>query len=55
METALNFAKDFIKNHPEHTEEVQSFYSLMMSEIEEGNSENNEVNLFISACKDLLL
>ena len=55
METATNFAKDFIKIHPEHTEEVQSFYYLMISEIEEGNSENNEIELFISACKDLLL
>ena len=55
MEKALNFAKDFIKNHPEHTEEIKDLYFLMMSEIEQGESEQNEIQLFLSSCKDLLL
>tara|TARA_R110000751_G_C13760050_1_gene479166 strand:+ start:1633 stop:1812 length:180 start_codon:yes stop_codon:yes gene_type:complete len=54
MEKALNFAKDFIKYHPEHTEEIKNLYCLMMSEIEQGESENNEKELFISSCKQLL-
>jgi hypothetical protein len=55
METALNFAKDFIKNNPEHTEEVQSFYSLMMSEIEEGNDWKYTEILYckLDWCKDM--
>jgi hypothetical protein len=52
---AKSFKKEFITEHPQHEEEVNDLYELMLSEIEEGGSETNEVELFISACNDLLV
>jgi hypothetical protein len=51
---ARSFKKEFIAEHPQHEEEVNDLYELMLSEIEEGGSETNEVELFISSCNDLV-
>lgn len=51
---ATEFAREFIKNHPEHKEEVLDFYALMKDEISEGGSPAHEIDLFISSCNDLL-
>ena len=51
---AKSFKTEFISQHPNFKEEVNDLYELMLSEIEEGGSETNEVELFISSCKDLV-
>ena len=51
---AKEFALDFMKKHPQFTEEVKDLWSLMNSEIEEGGSEQHEINLFIGSCEELL-
>jgi hypothetical protein len=54
IEEAREFAKDFVNKHPILTEEVQDYLDLMLENIEEGDSPQNELDLFIGACKDLL-
>lgn len=54
IEEAREFAKDFVNKHPILTEEVQDYLDLMLENIEEGDSPQNELNLFIGACEDLL-
>lgn len=51
---ATEFAREFIKNHPEHKGEVLDYYSLMKDEISEGGSTEHEIGLFIGSCNDLL-
>jgi len=52
---AKKFAKDFIEKHPQHKAEVLDFLQLMADEIEEGESADNELDHFESACEDLLI
>jgi len=52
---AKEFAKEFTDKHPEHNEEVLEYFDLMKDEIESGESVENEINLFIGACEDLLI
>jgi len=52
---AKEFAKEFTNKHPEHTDEVNDLFDLMKDEIESGESVENEINLFIGACEDLLI
>lgn len=54
LSRAVEFGNKFIKDHPEHSEEVRDLFQLMKDEIEEGGSVENEINLFIGACEDLL-
>lgn len=54
MKEAILFGNEFIKVNPQFKSEVFDLYNLMLSEIEEGGSETNEAELFISSCKDLL-
>ena len=54
IQRAKDFANDFLKKHPEHKEEVLDYFDLMKDEIEAGESQENEINLFIGACEDLL-
>ena len=51
---ATEFAREFIKNHPEHKGEVLDYYSLMKDEISDGGSTDHEIGLFIGSCNDLL-
>lgn len=55
IKTATDFATNFVKNHPEHFDEVTDLFDLMKDEINGGESETNEVELFIGACEDLLI
>ena len=55
IKTAKDFATNFVKKHPEHKEEVLGLFDLMKDEINGGESETNEVELFIGACEDLLI
>lgn len=50
---AKEFAKDFIKKNAEHTSEVLDYLQLMIDEIEEGESAENELSLFKNACEQL--
>lgn len=51
---AVEFGNEFMKKHPQHKEEVRDYFQLMKDEVEEGGSVENEINLFIGACNDLL-
>jgi len=52
---AKDFATEFVKKHPEHIDEVNDMFDLMKDEINSGESVENEINLFIGACEDLLI
>ena len=54
IEEAREFAKDFVNKHPIVAEEVHDYLDLMLETIEEGDSPQNELDLFIGACEDLL-
>jgi hypothetical protein len=54
ISTANKFAQNFIGEHPQLKEEVLNYFDLMSDNIEEGQSPQNELNLFIGACEDLL-
>ena len=54
IEEAREFAKDFVNKHPIVAEEVHDYLDLMLENIEEGDSPQNELDLFIGACEDLL-
>jgi hypothetical protein len=54
IKQAQAFAKEFIGKHPQHKEEVEDFLQLMIDEIEQGESPDNELRLFEGACEDLL-
>lgn len=51
---AQSFAQDFIKKHSQLEEQVEGYFDLMSDNIEEGESPQNELQLFINACNDLL-
>jgi hypothetical protein len=54
MNQVKEFKNKFIKDHPEFIEDVQSLYQLMLDEIEEGGSKENEIYLFMQSCEDLI-
>jgi hypothetical protein len=54
IEKAREFAKDFVNKHPILVEEVYNYLDLMLENIEEGDSSQNELQLFMGACEDLL-
>jgi len=54
MKEAVEFAKEFIKEHPNLKEEVVDLLELCQSEIEEGGSPTHEVELCINSIKQLL-
>ena len=43
-----------IDKHPKHADEIRDFYSLAISEIEEGGSEEHECELAWSDIEDLI-
>jgi hypothetical protein len=53
MKKAVEFAKEFIKEHPNFKEEVIDLLDLCQSEIEEGGSPTHEVDLCINSIKQL--
>jgi hypothetical protein len=54
IDKAIKFAKDFVNNHPILTEQVHDYLDLMLENIAEGDSPQNELQLFMGACEDLL-
>jgi len=54
LSRAVEFANQFMKDHPEHKEAVRDLFQLMKDEISEGGSTENEIDLFIGSCEDLL-
>ena len=54
LSRAVEFGNEFMKKHPEHKTEVKDLFQLMKDEIDEGGSVENEINLFIGSCEDLL-
>jgi hypothetical protein len=54
MKEAVEFAKEFIKEHPNLKVEVMDLLELCQSEIEEGGSPTHEVDLCINSIKQLL-
>ena len=51
---ARNHRVMFMQQHSHLSEEVQDLYILFLDNIEEGESPQNELNLFINACNQLL-
>jgi hypothetical protein len=51
---ARNHRVMFMQQHSELSEEVQDLYILFLDNIEEGESPQNELNLFINSCNQLL-
>ena len=51
----VKFKCDFIQKYPQHRKEVIELFGLMLDEIDSGESVENEVSLFMSACEDILI
>ena len=51
---ARNLRDETIKKYPELREDVIGLYQLMLDEIEEGNSINNEIEAFEASIEDLI-
>jgi hypothetical protein len=54
IENVRVFAVEAIKDYPQHKEQIKEFWSLMLSEIEEGESIQNECDLCIQSITDLI-
>jgi len=54
MKEAIDFRHNFLQSHPHLSDEVDDLFQLMIDEIAQGESERNEIDLFISSCEDLL-
>ncbi len=56
FQQAINYKKEFLSNNPQHKEEVEDLFQLMLDECEdECTSVQNEMELFIGSCDDLLI
>jgi hypothetical protein len=52
---AIEFKKKFLSENPQHKEEVEDLFQLMLAECEdECASTTHEIELFIGSCEDLL-
>lgn len=54
MKQAVDFAREFVKEHPHLKLQVIDLLELCQSEIEEGGSPTHEVELCINSIKELL-
>ena len=54
LSTAFEYTKVFINANPILTEKALEVFYLMEQEIEDGASEDNEYELFITGLEDLL-
>jgi hypothetical protein len=54
IENLKQFVRDSIKSHPQHKDEIMELYHLCWSEIEEGGSMENEINLCIRDIEELI-
>ena len=54
MKEAIDFAREFVKQHPNLKNEVFDLLESCQSEIEEGGSPTHEVQLCINSIKELI-
>ena len=54
IENVRKFAIESINSYPQHKEEIKEYWSLMMEEINNGESIHNECNLCIQSITDLI-
>jgi hypothetical protein len=54
MKQAIEFAREFVKEHPHLKHQVIDLLELCQSEIEEGGSPQHEVELCIGSIKELV-
>lgn len=54
MKELMEYARTFVKEHPEHKSEVSDLIQLCVDEIEEGGSSEHEISLCYSSIKELL-
>lgn len=54
IENVRKFAIESINSHPQHKQEIKELWSLMMDEINNGESIQNECDLCINSITDLL-
>lgn len=54
IENVRKFAIESINSHPQHKQEIKELWSLMMDEINNGESVQNECDLCIQSITDLL-
>ena len=54
IENVRKFAIESINSHPQHKQEIKELWSLMMDEINNGESIQNECYLCINSITDLL-
>jgi len=54
LENLRKYCMQAIDKHPKHADEIRDFYSLAISEIEEGGSEEHECELAWSDIEDLI-
>ena len=54
IENVRKFALESIDSHPQHKEQIKEYWSLMMDEINNGESIHNECILCIQSITDLL-
>ena len=54
MQEIIKQRNEFLKAHPELSEDINDFAQLAIDEIEDGGSVENELSLFISEIKNLI-
>lgn len=54
VENVRKFAIESINSHPQHEKQIKEFWSLMIDEIDNGESVQNECDLCIQSITDLL-
>lgn len=54
IENVRRFAIESINSHPQHKDEIKELWSLMLSEINNGESIHHECDLCIQSITDLL-
>jgi hypothetical protein len=54
VEYLVEFVTQKVKEHPELKEEIMDFYSLCLSEIEDGGAEYHEVGMCINDIEELI-
>ena len=54
LQTLKVYLKESITKHPQHKEEIVDLYSLCVSEIEEGGSEDHECDLCYRDVEELI-
>lgn len=54
LEQLREYRNKAIKDHPEYADDIHAFYTLAVSEIEDGESPQNEYELFVDSIRDLI-